>query len=99
MLALRGSNGVGFRVGLLIVRQPVDGTPSLSNTVYMQSKSMSRSSRAGETVPFFKYTDFCNRKTTFSSQIATWPALALGSRISLLENRISLLDAYTKILK
>ena len=41
---------------------------------------------------------FCNRKTTFSSQIATWPALALGSRISLLENRISLLDAYTKIL-
>ena len=49
VLALRGSNGVGFRVGLLIVRQPVDGTPPLSNTVYMQSKSMSRSSRAGET--------------------------------------------------
>ena len=46
---------------------------------------------------FFKYVDFYNRKTTCSSQIATWPALALGSRISLLENRISLLDAYTKI--
>ena len=99
VFTLRGSNGVGFRVCLLILRQPVDGTRSLSNTVYMQSKSMSRSSRAGETVAFFKYTDFCNRKTTFSSQIATWPALALGSRISLLENRISLLDAYTKILK
>ena len=99
MLALRGSNGVGFRVCLLILCQPVDGTRPLSNTVYMQSKSMSRSSRAGETVPFFKYVDFYNRKTTFSSQIATWPALALGSRISLLENRISLLDAYAKILK
>ena len=49
---------------------------------------------------------FAIEKTTFSSQIATWPALALGSRISLLENRISLLEnrifllgAYTKILK
>ena len=37
---------------------------------------MSRSSRAGETVPFFKYSVFYNRKTTFFPQTATWPALA-----------------------
>ena len=48
-LALRGSNGVEFRVCLLILRQPVDGTRPLSNTVYMQSKSISRSSRLDET--------------------------------------------------
>ena len=31
-------------------------TPTLSNTVYMQSKSMSRSSRAGDMIGAFKYT-------------------------------------------
>ena len=65
VLTLRGSNGVGFRVWLLILTQPVPGTRALPNTVYMQSKSMSRSSRAGETVPFFKYADFAIAQFNF----------------------------------
>ena len=75
VFTLRGSNGVGFRLWLLILRQPVPGTRALSNTVCMQSKSMSRSSRAGETLTCFKYADLYNRKTTFSCQITAWPAL------------------------
>ena len=75
VLALRGSNGVGLREWLLILCGSIDGTRPSPNTLYMQSKSMSRSSRAGETLGVFKYTDFYNRKTTFSSQIATLPAL------------------------
>ena len=106
MLALRGSNGVGFRVGLLILRQRVDGRADHQTLcICSQSRCHARLVQAKWSL-FFKYVDFYNRKTTFSSQIATWPALALGSRISLLENRISLLenrisllDAYTKILK
>ena len=72
VFTLRGSNGVGFRVCLLILWQPVDGTRPLSNTVYMQSKSMSRSSRAGEMATVFKYVDFYIRKLTLLCQAATW---------------------------
>ena len=52
VLALRGSNGVGFREWLLIVRQRVDGTPPSPNNVNYNTKPMPRSSRAGETVVF-----------------------------------------------
>ena len=63
----------------MILRGPVHGRPALPNTVYMQSKSMSRSSRAGETLAFFIYTDFYYSKSTFSSQTTTWPPWAPGA--------------------